>query len=563
MNHVYRKVGYSCLIAALLSACAKPEFSDYAVDKPESILLQEELDSYEPLLSYLNKSVNPNFKFGLAVNLDDYINKGVMYRLANRNFAEMVIGYQMKHSSIVQNDGSLDLDKVEKLIALAKQNNMGLYGHTLCWHSGQNAAYLNSLIAPDIIPGSGPALGGNEFSNSNFEAGIDSWFGWGNNSTRELSADGAGYGNKGKALKVTNPSAVNFWEAQLATDFNPPLLVGGKYILKLKIKGSKEGSLRAGFQSPDEGYASRGDFPNIPITTSWEEVTVTTNVTGANAKRFLISFGDYDGTFYIDDISVQWENPKAGGIEKTPAQKEQILSKALETFIAGMLGATKDYVKAWDVVNEPMSDWPDNYALKTGVGKAKLADDEFYWQDYLGKDYAVKAITLARKYGNADDKLFINDYGLEAGGDKCKGLIAYVNYVESKGAKVDGIGTQMHIDITNNKEDIVKMFKLLAATGKLIKVSELDIGMGKGLLTPNATPQQYAAQAEMYKFVIDKYFELIPKAQQYGITIWSPIDSPNSQYSFWRKGEPIGLWTEAFTRKPAFKAVAEALKNYK
>lgn len=84
-----------------------------------------------------------------------------------------------------------------------------------------------------------------------------------------------------------------------------------------------------------------------------------------------------------------------------------------------------------------MSDWPDPTKLKTGVGKT-LAADEFYWQDYLGKDYAVRAIQLARKYGNATDKLFQNDYGLEnADQKKCLGLIEYVKYDESKGVTVD------------------------------------------------------------------------------------------------------------------------------
>jgi endo-1,4-beta-xylanase len=63
----------------------------------------------------------------------------------------------------------------------------------------------------------------------------------------------------------------------------------------------------------------------------------------------------------------------------------------------------------------------------------------------------------------------------------------------------------------------------------------------------------------MYKYVIDKYFELIPAKQRYGVTIWSPLDSPLS--SFWRAGEPIGLWTEGYVRKLAYKAVAEALKE--
>jgi endo-1,4-beta-xylanase len=223
-----------------------------------------------------------------------------------------------------------------------------------------------------------------------------------------------------------------------------------------------------------------------------------------------------------------------------------------------MVDTCKTHVKAWDVVNEPMDDGRP-YELKTGIGRTNIADDEFFWQDYLGKDYAVTAFKLARQHGNQNDILFINDYNLEYNLDKCKGIIEYVEYIESKGAIVDGIGTQMHINTTSDKEKIAEMFRLLAATGKKIKVSELDMGIGAGVKTPLATAADYQAQADMYKYVIDKYFELIPASQRYGITIWSPLDSPAN--SFWRAGEPIGLWTEGYTRKPAYMGVAEALKG--
>src|SRR5690606_4167007 len=116
----------------------------------------------------------------------------------------------------------------------------------------------------------------------------------------------------------------------------------------------------------------------------------------------------------------------------------------------------------------------------------------------------------------------------------CKGLIEYVRYIETKGAKVDGIGTQMHIDSYSDREKIAEMFKLLAATGKMIKVSELDMGIG--VKTTESTPELYKAQAEMYQYVVSKYFELIPAKQRYGITFWAPLDSPAS--SSWRAGEP-------------------------
>lgn len=720
MNRVNKKIGYSLLATLLLSSCAKHELLDYFANKPESVIAQEDIDSYAPLMSYIDRNAHPNFKWGVALNMDDYLNKGVMYRLVNRNFEEMVMGYEMKHSSIVQADGSLNLSKLERLVAAAKENNMALFGHTLTWHSGQNATYLNSLIAPVVIPGSGgPSLDPSVIANTDFETDISGWSGWGNSSTHEQSANGEGYDNIGHALKITNPSPVNSWEAQLAYDFTNQLEEGSTYVLSLKIKGSKAGPIGAGFQNP-ANYSGQGDYPALAITNEWKEIKLSTIISGPNAKRFLVNFGTFDGSIWIDDITIRREDPNGGSngpseggyalkltnptvvnaweaqtvhdltgmennteyilkvaakgsktgnisfdlqstadyqgngfgaitlttdykeyelkltttalrnrfiinhgqydgityidnisltkagsntnlltngdfengispwggwgnnstrshsaqgegyggpggsiIEKTPEEKKSIITDALETFIAGMLSVTKDYVKAWDVVNEPMSDWPDQYALKTGVGKAELAEDEFYWQDYLGKDYAVQAIQFARQYGNPEDILFINDYGLEGAGNKCKGLIAYVDYVESKGVTVDGIGTQMHIDINTNKDNIINMYELLAATGKLIKVSELDIGLGDGIKTPNATAEMYQKQAEMYKFVIEKYFEIIPKAQQYGITVWSPLDSPDNQYSFWRRGEPIGIWSETFVRKPAYQAVAEALEKQK
>lgn len=569
MKRLNRIIGSSLIAGLFLNSCAKHEILPYEVDKPESIIAQENIDAYSPLISYIDKNAHPNFKWGVALNMDDYLNKGVMYRLANRNFEEMVMGYEMKHASIVQTDGTLNLSKLERVIKAAQENNMALFGHTLTWHSGQNAAYLNSLIAPVLLPpGSAPVPGG---------INVPSLSGY--------------------ALKMTNPSVANAWEAQTA--FDPKGLEDNtEYTLKITVRGSKAGNIGLDLQ---ETVKYTGDsFGSIAFTTDYKEYELKVKTTAART-RFIINFGQFAGTVFIDNISLKkagsnvelipdgdfekgisgwigWGNSSTrsqsavgegyggpGGIrvEKTPDEKKRILTEALETFIAGMMSVTKNYVKAWDVVNEPMSDWPDQYALKTGIGKAELAEDEFYWQDYLGKDYAVKAIQFARKYGNPDDILFINDYGLEGSGDKCKGLIAYVNYVESKGAKVDGIGTQMHINSTANKDQIVNMYKLLAATGKMIKVSELDIGLGDNIKTANATAEMYQQQADMYKFVIEKYFEIIPKTQQYGITIWSPLDSPDRENSFWRRGEPIGIWTESFVRKPAYQAVAEALQKQK
>ncbi len=137
---------------------------------------------------------------------------------------------------------------------------------------------------------------------------------------------------------------------------------------------------------------------------------------------------------------------------------------------------------------------------------------------------------------------------------KLEGLIAYVEYIELQGAKVDGIGTQMHISYTSDKDLIAQMFEKLAATGKLIKVSELDVRLD----TDDPTTEQLAEQAEMYQYVMDMYKQYIPEAQRYGITIWGVSDNAD-EHEYWLPGDAPNLWDANYERKHAYKGVADGL----
>src|SRR5690606_8875020 len=105
-----------------------------------------------------------------------------------------------------------------------------------------------------------------------------------------------------------------------------------------------------------------------------------------------------------------------------------IIGEALDNWVSTMVTNSAPYVNAWNVVDEPM-DGQNPYEVKSGLG-ISAQSGEFYWQDYLGKDYGVMAFKKARENGNTEDLLFISDYGLETNLDKCKGLIQYVEYLE-------------------------------------------------------------------------------------------------------------------------------------
>ena len=532
----------------------KPEVTpDDSVNPPIGI------NDYNDLKTYINRLASPIFQLGVGVSLNDYIAKGDIYNLLTANFDQITLGNEMKEDAVVQDDGSLNFGNIPQLLTIAQDAGISVYGHNLVWHSQQRATYLNSLIAP-AISSDDNLLESNLIGNSDFETGTDGWNSWGaNNPTRGRTDAGEGFWG-GYAMWLTNPKVGNSWEAQVAYDFITALQNGSRYVLRLNVKGSKTGAITVNMQNPDT-YAVVGSFGLVNLTEDWSEVTLITTITGDNAKRFIFDCGGYDGTIYFDNVTLC--RVKTGVtdqqlfVEKTAAEKNEILTAELERWIKGIMGVASYYVKSWDAMNEPMDD-ANPSQLKTGVGKT-LAADEFYWQDYLGKDVAVKAIQFARQYGGNDLKLFINDYNLEYNLNKCKGLIQYVAYIESQGAKVDGFGTQMHISLDTDTNNIVQMYQLLAATGKLVKVTELDMGLGGNpvITTPNATEELYQAQAKMYRFVVEKYFENIPAAQRAGITVWSPFDSPVD--GGWRANQPIGLWTINHVRKPAYAGFADGL----
>lgn len=558
----FYKIALSVVASVVLASCHKYEALDFHVDKPITFAAQEEIDAYQGLKTYVDRNANPKFKLGAGMSLQQYLAKGVMYRLVNSNFDEITLGYEMKHGAVVQADGSTSLKNVQSLLNAAASAGVSVFGHTLAWHANQNATYLNGLIAPVVIPSSGGPTW-DLVTAADFETDNATNYQSNTNAVASFSAVGEGKGGVGRALKISNASVrTNDYDAQLFLKFSPAVKAGEKYELKMDVRSDATASYSTQAHTTPGNYKWYAFFGTISSTPTWTTYTYVVDITADMATSQTIAFnlGKTATTYYFDNITLKKYNPLGGVtiVEKTAEEKKTLVSTALEKWIKDIVTVSKGQVKAWDVVNEPMDDGRPT-ELKTGVGKTNLAADEFYWQDYMGKDYALKAFQWARQYGNATDIHFINDYNLEYSIDKCKGLIAYVKYLEDKGAKIDGIGTQMHIVATSNKAKIDEMFTLLAATGKLIKISELDMGFEGNVKTAQATPQQYAAQAEMYKYVVKRYFELIPAVQRYGITIWAPQDSPAS--SSWRAGEPIGLWTEGLVRKPAYVGVAEGLKN--
>ena len=398
--------------------------------------------------------------------------------------------------------------------------------------------------------------------------------GWGMDNTPKIVNGVCEVGN--------NAAKADPWNAQVNYEPGFAFENGTTYHLKMKIKGSVAGEFGAGFQNPD-GYKGCGDFPTIKVTTDWKEVDVTTTCNGDNALRLLLNIGKYAGTLYIDDFEVYYTK-SSNTIPLTDEEKKNILTPVLQKWIYGMMEATEGKVKAWDVVNEAISgkDNGEFYPLQSATRGTVSADDaknNFYWQDYLGDiDYVRTAVAAARKGfadagGNPEElKLFINDYNLETAYDqnkKLKSLIHWIKEWEADGVtKIDGIGSQMHVTCSmdpakqkENEEAYVNMLNLMVDSHMLVRISELDMGLadkdGNLVNTTDMTEEQHKAMRAYYEFIVKKYLEIVPEAQQWGICQWCATDSPAN--SGWRAGLPVGLWDLDYYRKHTYAGFAAGL----
>ena len=360
----------------------------------------------------------------------------------------------------------------------------------------------------------------------------------------------------------------------------------GNYVVYLDMTSSKDASgLQLAMQNGWGNDADKKVIKNVSTKEGRHTYKFTMpNCAGGNYD-IILQPQTADATLDVHSVKV-FQVKNLNSIPLTDEEKKIALTPALQKWIYGMMEATEGKVKAWDVVNEALSgedkDKDGKFELqsaKRGNVSADDAKNNFYWQDYLGDiEYVRTAVAAARKGfadagGNPEDlKLFINDYNLESDWDdngKLRSLIQWIHDWEADGVtKIDGIASQMHISCyadpntqKSKKDHIVKMLELMKESGKLCKISELDMGYvdaaGKEVKTADMTEEQHKEMRDLYTFVLQQYFKIIPPAQQYGITQWCATDSPED--SGWRKGEPTGLWDLKYLRKHTYAGFAVGL----
>ena len=509
------------------------------------------LDAYKPLKEYIDYEKYPNFKLGAGTTVNDYLRKSTVYKMTNQNFTETVAGNAMKMASCVDGNGNMNFTTVKNYVNTATEAGLNVYGHTLAWHSQQPKGWLTKLLADRPDPTSEETW--TEIASKDFRK--NKTVGW--TSDKSIYGFTLNFDATDGLIIHTTKKCDNSWDVQFLAMENIPVELGKTYKMTMTVRGTAEGKLHSKL-----GDWGNGEYPDIPFTTEWQDVEVEYKALVENSF-FMLQCGDFVGDIYVKTI--KFEGYKGQTIPQTQQERHDTLVYAMDLWIKGMMEACEGKVKAWDLVNEAIS----------GDGND---GDAFYWQDHMGDlEYVRQACRLARKYGPEDVKLFINDYNLESDWDnnkKVKSLVGWIKKWEADGVThIDGIGTQMHIScfesdkiLNDIKKHITQMFEVIANSGKLCRVSEMDMGYvrgsnrwGSSVKTEQLTEAEHKRMADFYEWIIKEYLRIIPPEQQWGICQWCTTDAPSN--SGWRGGEPVGIWDINYYRKHVYAGFVRGLNG--
>lgn len=561
--------------------------------------LQEQIDHYDYIKNYMAQYM-PGTPIGLGLTAAYYIDEDGKHptydSLCDIHFQQFVTGNAMKMDAIVQNDGSLNFTTVRAFIDKVPADKQ-LFGHNFIWHTQQNQNYLRSLIAPTqaqfIIGGVATQLLNDSY---NFNGGTRG--NWGlSGSTANISIEEGGGQDGSDCVKIENLESGDGWSVQFFYDLSESLDMSKTYKISFKVKSSVEGGYIQFQTQSVPSYGSQQWGPEITnLGTEWTEYEWEFTPNYADDNRILCNLGKVAGTYYIDDIVFgeklydddSHDVLPGSGINytlKTSEEKRQALLGAMESWIGGMLQhvSSDSRFVGWDVINEPITDdgyfrgidkhfggtWTDdNDNTQYDAEPTETTTDglslnwgsgHFYWGYYLGMEYATKAFELARQYAPAGMKLYVNDYNLESNPNKLAKLIEFVNYIDqNSNTTVDGIATQMHVTAGSlTRDQVDQMFQTMAATGKLVRVSELDVKVNTG----SPTQEQLQSQADTYQMIIESYKANVPENQRGGFVVWTLSDAAD-EHEYWLNGDKPNLFDENYGRKLAYKGLCDGIAGY-
>ena len=283
------------------------------------------------------------------------------------------------------------------------------------------------------------------------------------------------------------------------------------------------------------------------------------------ADRY-VELGRSRGLFVVGHVLVWHQQTPAwvfAGEGGQPIDRATALAR-LKSHIDAVVGRYRGRIGGWDVVNEALEE--DGTLRKTP------------WRTAIGDDYIARAFALAHA-ADPTAELYYNDYNLWKPAKRA-GALRIVAQLKAEGLRVDGIGEQAHWGIDDPPLPAIdETLAAIRASGTRALITELDMDVlprdpdmwGADLAKKQkirAATNVYpgALPAEVQQRLARRYadvFALFLKHDVGRVTFWGVTDAHTWLDDFpipGRVNHPL-LWDREGREKPAFAAVAEALRQ--
>jgi endo-1,4-beta-xylanase len=173
---------------------------------------------------------------------------------------------------------------------------------------------------------------------------------------------------------------------------------------------------------------------------------------------------------------------------------KEVLLNRLKDHITTVVNRYKGKIYAWDVVNEAVSDKPEEYLWNS------------LWYQICGDEYISKAFQFAHE-ADPNALLFYNDYN-EINTIKRNKICRLIKSLKDAGIPVDGVGLQGHWAINEpSREELDSTLQQFASLGLQVQITELDISV----YPKEHTARQRTAEDADTVFTIEKENKQIEK----------------------------------------------------
>lgn len=549
MKKIFKNSLLMLAAGALAVSCADYNETDNFRVEPDPSYVTPYKD-LAPVKTYIDRAQYPNMTLGAQLSVTEFNKQELAHAAAMTNFDNVTFGTSLMSGEIVNAKGVMNFLSMKDLLDHMEEIDGQVYGSPLFANANQADDWLNTLTAPiEIIV---EYVEGKEVNFNEMPVGAY-------DGTKEKGKAAIVKYDNQNVLRISPSSSVNIIEG-FEVD---PL---AKYTTTFWAKADKDVTFDVIFSgNPVTGSGSGGMWPLKQGR--WTRIVVEAQSAEDVTDGYLQILTGRGITINIQKVQVGYypDNHRP----QTEQEKKDTINYAVNAWCEGVMKITEGRIQAFDLIDEPID---TKAIMDNGMFDIKHATDKIFWQDILGSEnYAPVVARAARKYYEEYDgdptelKFFISEKGLE-NPDVLESLMYWIDIWDNNGAKIDGINAKLNLtyneDVAKqeaNKATLNTLLDNLAATGKLVRLSNFDIkyvdAEGKTVTAKDITDAQRQQLADYYAYVIKQYMTKIPHDKQAGMCKGNMADT----------NDPVGLWSvnksKDWVRTATYEAFCKALSG--